>query len=57
MEALRKWAKQGHGRQKQLAEAIGVTEPTLSNWLAGRKTPSLQKFFALRDFLKKQGEK
>lgn len=56
MTALKKWAKGGHGRQKQLAEAIGVTEPTLSNWLALRKRPSLTKFFALRDFMKRQGK-
>jgi transcriptional regulator with XRE-family HTH domain len=53
MQALKQWAKQGHGRQKQIADAIGVTEPTLSNWIAGRKRPSLAKFFALREFLQK----
>jgi transcriptional regulator with XRE-family HTH domain len=50
---LKKWVKQKHGRQKELAGAMHVTEDTISHWLAGRKRPSLKKFFALRDFLKR----
>jgi hypothetical protein len=33
---------------------MGVSEDTLSHWLGGRKRPSLEKFFALKDFLNKQ---
>jgi transcriptional regulator with XRE-family HTH domain len=57
LNGLRKWAKGSHGRQKQLAKALDVTEQTLSNWLSGRKRPSLGKFFALRAFLKRQSSK
>ena len=57
MDGLREWVGKKHGRQKELATAMRVTEYTVSHWLAGRKRPSLKKFFALRDFLKKQGEK
>jgi transcriptional regulator with XRE-family HTH domain len=51
---LRTWAWQQHGRQKELATAMGVSEETVSRWLAGKKRPSLKKFFELRDFLKRQ---
>jgi transcriptional regulator with XRE-family HTH domain len=54
MANLRAWAWQKHGRQKELAAAMDVTEETVSRWLSGRKRPSLEKFFALRAFLKRQ---
>ena len=54
---LRAWAWQKHGRQKELAAEMGVTEETVSRWLSGRKSPSLAKFFALRAFLKRQGSR
>jgi transcriptional regulator with XRE-family HTH domain len=46
------WCKAKRGRQKALASRLGVTIPTLANWLAGRKTPSLQKYLALQAFMK-----
>jgi transcriptional regulator with XRE-family HTH domain len=54
MAELYHWCKQERGRQKDLAERLGVTEQTLSNWIARRKTPSLEKYLFLRAFLKKQ---
>jgi transcriptional regulator with XRE-family HTH domain len=42
------------GRQTELARAMGVSPQTLANWLAGRKTPSLQKFLALQAFLERR---
>ena len=53
MAELKTWCKQKHGRQKELAHEMGVTEQLLSNWMAGRKTPGLQKYLALRTYLKK----
>ena len=54
MTKLKDWCKNKHGRQKDLAEELGITEQLLSNWLAGRKKPSLDKYLALRAFLAKQ---
>jgi len=54
MAELKAWCKQKHGRQKELAEHLHVSEDTISHWLARRKMPSLQKYLALQDFLKKQ---
>ena len=52
MRSLSLWCKDGRGRQKALAEEMGVSEQLVSNWLAGRKKPSLDKYLQLRAFLK-----
>jgi transcriptional regulator with XRE-family HTH domain len=54
MAELKAWCKGNHGEQKKLAEALGISEQLLSNWIARRKTPGLQKYLALQEFLKKQ---
>ena len=43
-----------HGRQKEIAREMGVSEQVLSNWLNGSRSPSLESFFKIRDFLEKQ---
>ena len=40
-----------HGRQKEIAHAIGVSEQVLSNWIHGSRSPSLESFFKIKDFL------
>jgi hypothetical protein len=40
-----------HGRQKEIAHEIGVSEQVLSNWLNGSRRPSLDSFFKIRDRL------
>jgi hypothetical protein len=57
LEALRTWVKDKHGRQKELASAMQVNEHTVSHWLAGRKRPSLKKYFELREFLRSHRRK
>ncbi len=54
MTELKDWCKKEHGRQKALAEELGVTEQLLSNWIARRKTPGLENYLNLRAFLAKQ---
>lgn len=36
--------------QKELAEAIGVSQPTISNWLKQTKYPRIKKIQALADY-------
>jgi predicted transcriptional regulator len=55
MAEIRAWTWAKHGRSKEMAEALRVSEETVSRWVNGRKRPSLKKFFELRDFLKEQG--
>lgn len=54
MIELQVWCKGKHGRQRKLADAIGVSEQVVSNWLNRRKTPSLKYWLALQAFAKKQ---
>jgi transcriptional regulator with XRE-family HTH domain len=54
MKNLSAWCKDIHGRQKLAADEVGVTEQTLSNWIAGRKRPGLTKYLKVQAFLKKQ---
>ena len=37
-------------QQKELAAALGVTQPTISDWEAGKKAPSSKSAAALADF-------
>jgi transcriptional regulator with XRE-family HTH domain len=57
VEELRAWTKEARGRQKQLADALGIDEALLSNWIAGRKRPGLKYYFALQAFLKKHRDR
>jgi putative transcriptional regulator len=37
---------------KELAEGLGVTEPTVSTWCTNTKQPSLETLFLIADYLK-----
>jgi DNA-binding XRE family transcriptional regulator len=53
MADLRAWdATAEHGAQKALAERLGVSRPTLNNWIKGRYAPSLKDGLKLQLFLK-----
>jgi DNA-binding transcriptional regulator YiaG len=54
MAELKAWCKDKHGRQRELAGELGVTEQVLSNWIARRKKPSLENYLKLHAFLRKQ---
>ena len=53
MNELLAWCKDRRGRQKELAEELGVTEQVMSNWLWKRKTPSLKYWLQLQAVVKK----
>jgi transcriptional regulator with XRE-family HTH domain len=46
---LTSWCKAKHGRQRELAAMLGVSEQLVSNWLARRKTPTLKHGFKFRN--------
>jgi transcriptional regulator with XRE-family HTH domain len=52
MRRAKAWCRAEYGRQRELCAYLGVTEATLSNWLALRKRPSLEKYLALAKFMK-----
>jgi transcriptional regulator with XRE-family HTH domain len=45
---------QPHGRQKEVAKELGVSEQILSNWLSGSRVPLLKNLFKIEAFLKRQ---
>jgi DNA-binding transcriptional regulator YiaG len=54
MAKLTAWCEQKHGRQKELADYLHVSEDTISHWKAGRKKPGLEKYLVLKAFLAKK---
>jgi transcriptional regulator with XRE-family HTH domain len=51
---LRAWCSLERGRQVQVAKQLGVPRQRISDWLAGRKNPTLEQGLALQAFLEKQ---
>jgi len=49
-ERLRAWREAAGKSQKECAEAIGVRQPTWSEWEAGTRTPSVTHSFAIEAF-------
>jgi transcriptional regulator with XRE-family HTH domain len=54
MKDLSDWCKGIRGRQKVVAEVVGVSEQTLSNWISGRKRPGLANYLKIKAFLREQ---
>jgi transcriptional regulator with XRE-family HTH domain len=51
---LKAWADQEYGRRAQLARTLGVSRQVISDWLARRSIPTLEKGLKLMAFLKAQ---
>jgi hypothetical protein len=53
-EQLRSWCQAGRGRQKKIAEALGVSKQLVSGWLSGHRIMSLNEWLQIQAFQKKQ---
>jgi hypothetical protein len=53
---LTAWCRVRHGRQRQLAAMLGVSEQLVSNWLARRKTPTLRHGLQIQELLKEHAK-
>jgi predicted transcriptional regulator len=51
---LKVWADAEYGRRAELARMLGVSRQLVTEWFAGRKTPTLDDGLKLQAFLKKQ---
>ena len=51
---LRAWADEKYGRRSELARMLGLSPQLVSDWFAGRKTPTLDTGLKLQRFLKRQ---
>ncbi|MBY6181049.1 helix-turn-helix domain-containing protein [Staphylococcus warneri] len=49
-ESLQELMKERNIDQKELAEAIGVTQPTVSNWIQQTKYPRIKRIQQLADY-------
>lgn len=49
-ENLQRLMKNKNVDQKELAEAIGVTQPTISNWIKEIKYPRIKRIQLLADY-------
>jgi predicted transcriptional regulator len=54
VRALREWCDEKYGRRAELARMLGVSRQLVSDWFAGRTTPTLDAGLQLQEFLKKQ---
>jgi DNA-binding transcriptional regulator YiaG len=51
---LKAWADEKYGRRSELARMLDLSPQLVSDWFAGRKTPTLDTGLQLQAFLKKQ---
>ena len=51
---LKDWADEKFGRRSELARMLDLSPQLVSDWFAGRKTPTLDVGLQLQAFLKKQ---
>ena len=51
---LKDWADEKFGRRSELARMLGLSPQLVSDWFAGRKTPTLDVGLQIQEFLKKQ---
>jgi len=51
---LKAWCDEKYGRRAEVARMIGVSRQLVSDWFAGRTTPTLDAGLKLQAFLKKQ---
>ena len=57
LDELREWCHGKHGRQKALADAIGVKKQIVYNWLNAKSVPSWAHGLDIQDFLRRQRKK
>jgi transcriptional regulator with XRE-family HTH domain len=51
---LKAWADAEYGRRAELARMLGVSRQLISDWFAGRTTPTLDAGLKIQAFLKKK---
>ena len=54
---LAEWCGAEYGRQTEIANKLGVSKQLVSNWITGRRFPSLKNGLALQAFLQEQGKR
>ena len=53
IEELRAWVDAEYGRRADLARELGVPRQRITDWLSGRKAPSLEQGLTILQILRK----
>jgi hypothetical protein len=51
---LKTWCDEEYGRRSEIARLLNASPSVVSDWFAGRRTPSLDQGFMIKEFLRKQ---
>jgi hypothetical protein len=54
LQELDDWCSAERGRQALIAREVGVSEGLVHDWRKGRRVPSLDQYFAIQAFFRKQ---
>jgi hypothetical protein len=54
VKELDEWCSAERGRQALVARELEASEGLVHDWRKGRRVPSIDQYFALKEFLKKQ---
>jgi predicted transcriptional regulator len=57
LAGVKVWCARKRGRQTELANILGVQRSAVTNWFAGRKTPTLEQGLAIQEFLESEKTK
>jgi DNA-binding transcriptional regulator YiaG len=51
---IKEWCDAEYGRRSELAPTIGTSPQIVTDWFAGRKTPTLEQGLAMLELLKRE---
>jgi transcriptional regulator with XRE-family HTH domain len=54
IEELKAWCDEKYGRRAELARKLGVSRQLVSDWFAGRTTPTLDAGLQIQELLRKE---
>ena len=57
MARLAEWCHAKHGRQRELARALGVSDQWVSNWVTGQRIPNLEHGLRIQVFLRRHSRR
>jgi plasmid maintenance system antidote protein VapI len=57
LEKLKTWIASEYGRMTKLAAELEVPKQRVSDWIKGKRKPTLEAWLKIQEFLKKQSRK
>lgn len=53
LQELEQWCKRDRGRQHRLAQALNVSDATISSWVHGRREMSLRQWIDVKNYIRR----